>query len=300
MEQLPYNGVLQQPVKQRANLLEAEMRARTFPGLRLSIDCPLERVRAYFHPEGTEEFNKGVAVMGHLLANIFCDLMIERSDSYATEVDVPWSAGNIPSHTHIDLVSNSSKDAIDGVYEIKTTSDKNLRPRAETIRQVHRQQGAIYRAGSEHDSFYLLEKKWYNVIIGKAGNSSGWVSDRFLIEFDSDAAEYAALDHKLTDELVRLKTGGLIDLLDDDEVASYCMCGKCIPKIPNTDVSDEIAQQVSVLAALRRDKNSIEGKISDALAPIKAANLAADTYELDDGTLFTVSKNGVITIRNNT
>lgn len=180
-------------------------------GLRSSTECVSRRYLEFVDPDRFPPFNEGVGAMGHLLADVWIRQAFEGVE-HRREVAIPWAHGC----SHIDVVVDEG--AFAGAYEIKTTSSNPANgPSAANRRQVQRMLWLAEQAGM------VLPGPFRVVIIGKAGNDSGWVRGPWSVTLPPDEAERIAESFALTDQWMRTEPS-------EAELRERCTCGGCFPK----------------------------------------------------------------------
>jgi len=242
-------------------------------------------------------FNPGVAAMGHLLHQWWAHQVFGEV-ACTVEAPIPWEHGV----SHDDVLVGTGPWR--GAYEVKTHSDpKPKAPSAANMRQ------AEFRAR-------LRERVWgdgvpYRVVmIGKAGNESGWVrgpwevtlTDERRNEIDATLQSIALLLARATD----------LDLHADAELKCLANgCTRCFPKplvAPKPTVDglvarylnfkqeyDELdAQRKAFLDEAKRAKAEME-KAKERLDPLVPEDAIVDCMR---GTV-TRTRSGALTIRGN-
>lgn len=282
-------------------------------GMRLSTTCPVQRVAEYFDEEVSPPFDPGVGAIGHLYAYLWSHQT--RQEEEALELPVPWTHGV----AHIDRVIGLGDYA--GVYEIKTSSAKEPRPTPENIAQVMRYMAAA--DGNAPALEWIGGLPWYIVVIGKAGNESGWVRGPWEVTLDDDCPldiprdvfagtdegpqtgrQYALWDIDATDAMKELwhveiaKKDAQQIIMDGALVGDYCACGQHRLPLPVRLDDPALALHIEgYREALAEEKREADEK-KERYEKIKAMLDGAEPgrYEIGEY-MVTKASNGRVTVR---
>lgn len=217
-------------------------------GFRCSTDCPSRRYLEYVDPDRFIPFNEGVGVMGHLLAQVWIHNAFAQYTT-SVEFEIPWQGG----FAHIDCVVWDGPHA--GCYEIKTTSDKDPKPKRENERQVRRMIALADKAGLDLPSPFRI------VVIGKAGNQSGWVRGPWTVTLSEEDREFILDEFATLDMWAQHRP-------TEATLTAACTCGACYPK-PIVEAPRTMAQKLWEASELKAEITFLELTKKDTDAELK-------------------------------
>lgn len=272
-------------------------------GIRASTaaECASCAIIEYLNPNDERiysGFNVGVGTMGHLLHQAWA-YQVFGADGCAVEVPIPWKHG--VSHDDV-LVPNGTWA---GIYEVKTHSEPKPKPPSAANRRQ-----AAFRLRLRELSGITIPGPMRLVMIGKAGNESGWVRGPWEVTLADEDRDRVDATLQCIDSLIARASD--LDLHNDPELKHLANgCTKCFPKPvvqpkPTVDglvsrylnfkqeYEDLDQQRKAFLDEAKRAKSEMEKakKRMDPLVP------DGSIVECMRGTV-TRTKSGALTIRGN-
>ena len=268
-------------------------------GMRLSTHCPVQRVAEFMDEDLDTPFDPGVGAIGHLYAFLWAHQT--RRDGDQLEVPIPWQHGV----AHLDRLLEGEIPC-----EVKTSSDRDPKPKRENVAQSMR-----YLLAAEEAGLPFAGEPWRIIVIGKAGNESGWVRGPWEVTLDDDAPvdtegdpitgrEYAAWDQEATGLMLEraqdfLEFGRMEEMLvRPDLVGDLCSCGQHRLPPPVRLDDPKLAEQVSTYKTMISREKESAGTKKESFAAIGEMLAAMDPgrYEIG-GVNVTKGENGRLTIR---
>lgn len=200
------------------NLAQDHQNTEFSDGLRLSIECPAERIKRYYNCD--DRFDNGVSKRGHELADEFIRTVFKDTSRVTIEEEVPWLDNRCTAH--VDCLVDDKDSQYYGPWEIKSHVDSTS-PTSKEVSQLKRYLWALHRSDQHNHYPY-----GYIAIINPSnlrifGPFKVCLTNADILRYDRE--------EQLTKEILSNKS-------DNKEwITELCTCGLCaLDEITDYDI----------------------------------------------------------------